>query len=149
MLFDNEIVKMLVKYLVQGMAVAVAAFYIPKRKVDPVEILMIAFGAATTLLILDQFAKKVGEYARVGMGFGIGAGQVGYEGYGNLLPSGEYGYKKKEHYGSLGYKKKEHYGDGKGREHAMSCTPYSQQQQENFCGGKPHENFCGKEHFDY
>lgn len=70
----------LIKYLLEGLAVAVAAFYLTKKKSDPQEILMIALVAAGTFLILDQFAPGVAIGARQGSGFGIGFGLVGGEG---------------------------------------------------------------------
>ena len=72
----------LIKYLLEGLAVAVAAFYLTKKKSDPQEILMIALVAAGTFLILDQFAPDVAIGARQGSGFGIGFGLVGGEGEG-------------------------------------------------------------------
>lgn len=68
----------LVKYLLEGLAVAVAAFYIPRKTVDLKEIGLIALTAAAVFAILDQFATSVGQSARQGAGFGIGLQQVGY-----------------------------------------------------------------------
>jgi len=70
-------VQNLLKYLLEGVAVAVAAFYIPKRKSDPKEILIIALTAAASFMLLDYFAPKVAIGARQGSGFGIGANLVG------------------------------------------------------------------------
>lgn len=67
----------LVKYLLEGVAVAVAAFYLTKKKTDLQEVLMIALVAAGTFLVLDQFAPGVASGARQGSGFGIGRGLVG------------------------------------------------------------------------
>ena len=67
----------LVKYLLEGVAVAVAAFYLSKKKSDLQEILMLALVAAGTFLILDQFAPGVASGARQGSGFGIGFNLVG------------------------------------------------------------------------
>jgi ABC-type Co2+ transport system permease subunit len=67
----------LVKYLLEGVAVAAAAFYLTKKKSDPQEILMIAVVAAASFLILDQFAPAVASGARQGSGFGIGHNLVG------------------------------------------------------------------------
>ena len=62
-----------VKYLLEGIAVAVAAYFIPRKKVEITEIIFIALSAAATFAVLDIFAPKVGEGARKGAGFGIGA----------------------------------------------------------------------------
>ena len=60
--FDlQEIVKRAVKYLIEGGAVAVAAFYIPKRKMNIEEVIMIAITAAATFALLDMYAPSVGN----------------------------------------------------------------------------------------
>ena len=65
------------KYLLEGAAVAVAAFYIPQRKVDLKEIAMISLTAAVVFMVLDVFAPSVAVGARQGAGFGIGRSMVG------------------------------------------------------------------------
>ena len=67
-----------IKYLLEGIAVAVAAYFIPRKKVEITEIIFIALSAAATFAVLDIFAPKVGEGARKGAGFGIGANTVGW-----------------------------------------------------------------------
>jgi ABC-type Co2+ transport system permease subunit len=74
----SEIVKRLVKYLVEGLMVAVAAYAIPKRSLNLEEIMLIALTAAATFSILDNFIPIMGNSARSGAGFGIGAGLVGF-----------------------------------------------------------------------
>ena len=75
--FDiKEIVKRAFKYFVEGAMVAVAAFYIPQRKMNIEEVLMIALTAAATFALLDMYAPSVGLATRQGAGFGIGAGLV-------------------------------------------------------------------------
>lgn len=69
--------KSVLKYLLEGLAVAVAAFYIPQRKVDLQEIAMIAVTAAAVFMVLDFFAPSVAVGARQGTGFGIGYKMVG------------------------------------------------------------------------
>jgi hypothetical protein len=76
----QEVVRRAIKYLVEGLAVATAAYYIPRRKMDLQEIAMIAITAAAALAILDLLAPSVGSYARHGAGFGIGASLVGVKG---------------------------------------------------------------------
>ena len=65
-------VQSLVKYLLEGAAVAVAAYYIPRRTANPREIAMIALTAAAVFAVLDTFAPAVSGGARQGAGFGIG-----------------------------------------------------------------------------
>lgn len=70
-------IQSLVKYVLEGAAVAVAAFYLTQKKTDVQEVLMIALVAAATFAVLDQFAPAVSAGARQGSGFGIGANLVG------------------------------------------------------------------------
>ena len=74
----NDVIRRTIKYLVEGLAVAIAAFYIPRKKMNLEEIAMIAVTAAATLAILDLLAPQVGVSARQGAGFGIGASMVGF-----------------------------------------------------------------------
>ena len=71
--------QLLFKYVLEGLAVAVAAFFIPQRKVDVTEIVMIGLTAAAVFAVLDQFSPTVGASARQGAGFGIGLNQVGWQ----------------------------------------------------------------------
>jgi hypothetical protein len=73
--------KNLLKYFLEGLAVALAAYYIPKRNNTLAEVVMIAATAGVTFLILDMFAPAIGSGARLGAGIGIGFKQVGFEGY--------------------------------------------------------------------
>jgi ABC-type Co2+ transport system permease subunit len=76
----NELIKRIVKYLVEGLMVAVAAYAIPKRSLNFEEILLIALTAAATFSILDTYIPVMGVSARSGAGFGIGANLVGFPG---------------------------------------------------------------------
>ena len=77
--FDlKEIGKRAVKYFVEGAMVAIAAFYIPRRKMSWEEVLMIALTAAATFALLDMYAPNTATTARQGAGFGIGANLVGF-----------------------------------------------------------------------
>jgi ABC-type Co2+ transport system permease subunit len=78
MSFDlNELVKRAIKYLLEGLVVAVVAFTIPKRQLNVEEIVIIALTAAATFSILDVFIPAMGSSARGGAGFGIGANLIG------------------------------------------------------------------------
>ena len=80
-MFDlNELVKRIIKYLVEGLMVAIAAFAIPKRSLNLEEIALIALTAAATFSILDTYIPSIGVTARSGAGFGIGANLVGFPG---------------------------------------------------------------------
>ncbi len=76
----NELSKRVIKYLVEGLMVAIAAYAIPKRSLNIEEILMIALTAAAVFSILDTYIPAMGVSARGGAGFGIGANLVGFPG---------------------------------------------------------------------
>jgi hypothetical protein len=84
--FDlQEVVKRAFKYLVEGGAVALAAYYIPQgRKLKLEEVLMIAVTAAATFSILDMYTPAIGATARTGAGFGIGGNLVGFPAGSNM-----------------------------------------------------------------
>ena len=67
-----------IKYLVEGIMVALAAFAIPKKTLNLDEIALIALTAAATFSILDTYVPSMGINARSGAGFGIGANLVGF-----------------------------------------------------------------------
>ena len=75
-----ELVKRIIKYLVEGLMVAIAAYAIPKRSLNVEEIVLIALTAAATFSILDTYVPSMGVSARTGAGFGIGANLVGWPG---------------------------------------------------------------------
>uniref|UniRef100_A0A6C0HRQ3 Uncharacterized protein n=1 Tax=viral metagenome TaxID=1070528 RepID=A0A6C0HRQ3_9ZZZZ len=76
----QEIVRRIVKYLVEGLMVAIAAYAIPKKSMNLEEIALLALVAAATFSILDTYVPSIGASARGGAGFGIGANIVGFPG---------------------------------------------------------------------
>ena len=74
----GELVKRAIKYLVEGLMVAIVAFVIPAKPLKFDEIAIIALMAAATFSILDTFVPTMGASARSGAGFGIGANLVGF-----------------------------------------------------------------------
>jgi ABC-type Co2+ transport system permease subunit len=73
----SDLMTRLVKYALEGVAVALAAYFFSgKLKIN--EIGMISLTAMATFAILDVYAPSVGASARTGAGFGIGAGLVGF-----------------------------------------------------------------------
>jgi len=80
-MFDvSEIIKRIIKYLVEGLMVAIAAYAIPQRSLNIEEISLIALTAAATFSILDCYVPSMGVSTRTGAGFGIGANMVGFPG---------------------------------------------------------------------
>jgi hypothetical protein len=78
----NELVKRVIKYLVEGLMVAIAAYAIPKARnaLNIEEIMFIALTAAATFSILDTYVPSMGVSARSGAGFGIGMNMVKFPG---------------------------------------------------------------------
>lgn len=76
-MFDfSEFVKRAIKYLVEGIMVAIAAFVIPQKALKVEEVVIIALAAAATFSVLDVFVPSMASSARGGAGFGIGANLV-------------------------------------------------------------------------
>jgi ABC-type Co2+ transport system permease subunit len=76
----GELVKRIIKYLVEGLMVAIAAYAIPKRSLNIEEIVLIALTAAATFSILDTYVPSMGASARSGSGLGIGLNLVRFPG---------------------------------------------------------------------
>ena len=74
----GELVRRAVKYLVEGLMVAIAAYAIPKRSLNLDEVALIALTAAATFSILDTYLPSMAVSARSGAGFGMGANLVGF-----------------------------------------------------------------------
>ena len=76
----GELIKRAIKYLVEGIMVALAAYLVPdkKRSLNLDEVALIALCAAATFSILDTYVPAIGVSARSGAGFGIGANLVGF-----------------------------------------------------------------------
>lgn len=76
--FTTEIVNRAIKYLIEGLFVAIAAIFIPKKALPFEEIMTLAVVAAAVFAILDVASPSIGVTARQGAGFGIGANLVGF-----------------------------------------------------------------------
>lgn len=74
----TELLRRVVKYLVEGVMVALAAYSIPKKSLNLDEVALIALTAAATFAILDTYVPSMAVSARSGAGFGIGANLVGF-----------------------------------------------------------------------
>ena len=72
------LLKNVLKYMLEGIAVAIAAKYIPSREIALNEVMMIAVTAALTFFVLDLFSPSIASGARMGAGFGVGANLVGF-----------------------------------------------------------------------
>ncbi len=77
-MFDmNELLKRAIKYIIEGLAVAICAMLIPKKALGMEEIVIIALTAAATFSILDVFIPSMGSSARTGAGMTLGSSLVG------------------------------------------------------------------------
>jgi hypothetical protein len=72
-----EVLRRAAKYLVEGGAVALAAYLVPKNKLAIGEILILAISAAAVFAILELYSPAIGASARTGAGLSLGAGVVG------------------------------------------------------------------------
>jgi ABC-type Co2+ transport system permease subunit len=76
--FDfSELIKRAIKYIVEGIIVALAAYVIPKKSLNVEEVVVIALTAAATFSVLDVFIPSMGVGARSGTSLAIGAGLAG------------------------------------------------------------------------
>jgi glycerate kinase len=73
-----EIVNRIIKYLIEGLVIAAAAIFIPKKTLPLDEVATLAVLAAVVFAILDAVSPSVGVTARQGAGFGLGANLVGF-----------------------------------------------------------------------
>jgi ABC-type Co2+ transport system permease subunit len=76
--FDfSELIKRAIKYIVEGIIVALAAYVIPKKSLNVEEVVIIALSASATFSILDVFIPSMGVSVRNGSALAIGAGISG------------------------------------------------------------------------
>jgi hypothetical protein len=74
----GELLTRAIKYLLEGLAVAVAMVIIPRKAPNYEEIFVVSVVAASVFAILDILSPSVGLTARQGAGFGLGANLVGF-----------------------------------------------------------------------
>ncbi len=72
-----EVVRRMVKYLVEGFVVALAALVIPKKPLAFEEVVAIGVTAAAVFSLLDVYSPSISAAARTGAGLAIGGGVVG------------------------------------------------------------------------
>ncbi len=76
----SEVLNRVIKYLVEGLFVAMAALFIPRHRLPIDEIITLGVVAAAIFAMLDVVSPSIGATARQGAGFGIGANLVGFPG---------------------------------------------------------------------
>ena len=78
----TNFIRLILKYALEGLIIAVAAYYIPLlyktslRKPTFNEIFSIGLTASITMIILDLFSRRTGLGLRLGAGLGIGKNLV-------------------------------------------------------------------------
>jgi hypothetical protein len=75
-----EALMRLLKYLIEAIFVALAAYALPKQKLQLNEIVMIALTAACVFSIFDLLSPAISAGARQGVGLGAGFRLVGFPG---------------------------------------------------------------------
>lgn len=79
-----EVFVRILKYLMEGLVVATAAFMFPNKKLTMDDVVLIGFVAAATFSLLDLYSPSLGVSARSGAGLGIGANLVGFPTMNNM-----------------------------------------------------------------
>ena len=81
--FDiHDIIVRIAKYIFEGLVVAIAAYYLPGKKSNAVDVLTIGLVASATFSLLDLMSNGMGATARQGAGLAIGANLGGFGGGG-------------------------------------------------------------------
>lgn len=68
--------KILFVYLIEALAIAIAAYYIPKKVISIVDILKIAATGAIVHLLLDLYSPLVSSGLRFGTGMSLGNNMI-------------------------------------------------------------------------
>ena len=77
----QDLINRLVKYLLEGLVVAVAAWLVfgRKKKQNLEDFVLLGLTASATFAVLDiGLTPSIASTARKGAGFGVGAGLVGW-----------------------------------------------------------------------
>ena len=74
----GEIVNRVIKYLIEGLVVAAAAIFIPRKALPMDEIATLAVVAAVVFAVLDAVSPSMGVTSRQGAGLGLGFKLVGF-----------------------------------------------------------------------
>ena len=74
----SELLTRVIKYFLEGAAVAVAMVLIPRKMSSMEEIFTVSVVAAMVFAILDLLSPSIGLTSRQGAGFGLGASLVGF-----------------------------------------------------------------------
>ena len=75
---SRELCKRVVKYVLQGLVIAIAAILLPKQKPDFEAVLALALVAAATFAIIDTMMPSLTMPVQLGVGVGLGAKLVSW-----------------------------------------------------------------------
>ena len=67
-----------VKYLVEGLVVAIVAWILPSKSLDVNEVILLGLTAASIFALLDILAPSISSTVRGGVGYGIGFQLAGF-----------------------------------------------------------------------
>jgi hypothetical protein len=77
--FDmQEIITRILKYIVEGLAVALVAYLLPSKSLPSEEIIYLHVSAAAIFSILDLLAPSISSTVREGVGYGLGFRLAGF-----------------------------------------------------------------------
>ena len=77
--FDiQETLTRIVKYVIEGLVVALVAFLLPSKSLGREEVLLLALTAAAIFALLDVMAPSISSTVRGGVGYGIGFQLAGF-----------------------------------------------------------------------
>jgi len=74
----QELVKRIIKYLIEGLMVAIVAMVVVKKPLDLEDILILGLTASASFSILDSFMPSMGVQMRQGASLGLGLSLVGF-----------------------------------------------------------------------
>lgn len=77
--FDTkEMATRLIKYLIEGIVVAIVAYILPSKSLTAREVVLLALVAAAVFSLLDLLAPSIASSTRQGVGLGVGLQMVGF-----------------------------------------------------------------------
>lgn len=74
MLDASEIIKRLVKYLIEGLIVAIVSYVLLKKGSSLEQTIIIGLVAAASFALLDTFAPSISAATKSGVGLALGTG---------------------------------------------------------------------------
>lgn len=76
--FDtHEMFTRVVKYLIEGLVVAIVAYILPSKSLTTKEVILLAAVAASIFSVLDLLAPAIAASTRQGVGLGVGINLIG------------------------------------------------------------------------